>query len=176
MAILNSLKNIFNKNQQVSGGNSFEVSQKLKFQDEFNKATIPYVNNSIEQTLNEVFKGQNYNTFQLLNFQANYFCNRKIYVAENNNNLTLIIKHIIRQAFFNGTSAFYKDDLGIYRILYIHKVSHKLNGEVKEIEASYSSIDYDYSNMNNSEFFKDQKRIILKEKDLENLSIFYWND
>lgn len=169
--ITNALKSIFSKPQPVSGGNSFEVYTKQLAQVELNNSTIPSDLNNMNQSINDKFLGQNYSQYQLMLFQANYFCNRKVYIAKDNEALTLVVKHIIRHAFFSGASAFYLDPLGSYRILQISKIDYKLNGEIEAIYGTYSSLSYDFST---NELIEPD--IVLKDEQIEKVAIFYWND
>lgn len=88
----------------ISGGNKLQVIAKQEAIDDFAKSNLKEIVNSTSSTS----YGYNYNFYQILNFEADYWTGKYV-INSPDYYLNSIVMQTIRNAFFNGIGGFMMD-------------------------------------------------------------------
>lgn len=156
-------ENDFSSVQKISGGNLYEIRQRLEAQRQID------LNNLENIDFNQYFTDFEIQDYFLLQLQANYFINVIQYKIDDPT-IYSQIKTLLRCAFINGHAGFFKDTLtNEWRVYYINELKTDKYGNVK----GFSGTPYQLLNgITSPEALKSHKEI--KEDIDENFIILKW--
>lgn len=156
----------FQQEQPISGGNLFEIAQKLRAQQEIDLSSFALRNGADGEIVNMVER-QIIQPYWLLEMQTNYFANSFNFEMEDMN-LFQKIKMMIRVAFKNGSAGLYKVGENYLVVALTHIEVDKYQNVIKAqaININNSNIDFTEASIKNYASYE--------IKDIENLAIFKW--
>lgn len=166
----------FDREQKITGGNSFEIEQELKAQDYINIHTIPermkIIQNEYDKVKNQIEKDlvnrYSIQPYYLLQLQANYFCGTCKYECEDYK-FVETMQQVIRCAFLYGQAGIYFDK-GFYFPIWISRVKRDITGKIIEIEYGHiwDALEQQDGDTNSLTI------LTAKKKECDNIVIFKW--
>lgn len=166
----------FGREQKLSGGNFFEISQQLKAQETIDINTIPQRMKMVENEYNKVMEEVNQELvnkysiqpYYLLQLQANYFCGTCKYECSDYK-FNEVMQEVIRCAFLYGKAGIYFEN-GFYFPIWISRVERDITGKVKLIEYGHIWDALEAQDGNTQNF----NILTAKDKECEKIVIFKW--
>lgn len=153
----NKSQDNFTKEQPISGGNLYEVKQKIIAQKMID------LQNLTKTTSTNWLSDSDIQEWYLLQLQANYFINT-INFEINDQTMIGKIKDLLRVAFINGQALIkYDKTIDEYIVYYVNKVNYDALGKIKSVNATPWTLLSQYQSKEAFENHEEVKEDIYKD-------------